>query len=501
MVTASGLNSTALGDNSTASGGGSTALGTSATASAIGSTALGNNITASGLFSTALGTSLIASGDYSMAAGYKAKATNDGAFVWADSQNLLFSSVTTNEFAVRANGGVRLVTGGAGLMVDGQKVPAGIVPLSQLPSVLLTNSSTGPNAMAAGHGATASGNASVSLGYNSSASGDYSTTLGVSTTAVGDRSTALGYNSKATNDFSTALGSQAIAGGTNSTAVGSSVIARGDNDIALGYQAVASGPNATALGYLASAVGKNAVALGNNATATNDYAIAMGSLAVASGFAAIALGSGTASGMGAVSLGDGTISSGFDSTTMGYFSQATNDGCFVWSDQSVIYSGATSTNNNSVTMRASGGYRLFSNSGMTAGVRLAPNSTSWAVISDRNAKKDFAAVDSPGILEKLAVMPVTQWRYKWEDETVTPHIGPMAQDFKAAFYPGTDDTSITTLEADGVAFAAIQGLNQKLEARSQELEDRSKQLAAENAELKQSVAELKKLVQSIVDKK
>jgi hypothetical protein len=63
----------------------------------------------------------------------------------------------------------------------------------------------------------------------------------------------------------------------------------------------------------------------------------------------------------------------------------------------------------------------------------------------------------------------------------------MAQDFKAAFYPGTDDKSITTLEADGVAFAAIQGLNQKLEATR-----------AENAELKQQLAELKALVQQLV---
>jgi hypothetical protein len=64
----------------------------------------------------------------------------------------------------------------------------------------------------------------------------------------------------------------------------------------------------------------------------------------------------------------------------------------------------------------------------------------------------------------------------------------MAQDFKAAFYPGTDDKSITTQEADGVALAAIQGLNQKLEAEL-------KQKGAEITELKQAVTELKQLVQ------
>ena len=36
-----------------------------------------------------------------------------------------------------------------------------------------------------------------------------------------------------------------------------------------------------------------------------------------------------------------------------------------------------------------------------------------------------------------------------------PNIGPMAQDFKAAFYPGRDDKGISTLEFDGVELAAI----------------------------------------------
>ena len=61
-----------------------------------------------------------------------------------------------------------------------------------------------------------------------------------------------------------------------------------------------------------------------------------------------------------------------------------------------------------------------------------------------------------------------------------PNIGPMAQDFKAAFYPGRDDKSITTLEYDGVELAAIQGLNQKLNEKDAEIQA-----------LKQSVAELK----------
>ena len=227
----------------------------------------------------------------------------------------------------------------------------------------------------------------------------------------------------------------------------------------------------------------------------------MGQSTLASGDKSTAMGyQTTASGNSSTAMGWGAAASGNYSTAMGYYASATNTGSFVWSDSS-YYPGPTSTNNYSMTMRAAGGYRLFSNAGMTAGVSLAANGTAWAVISDRNVKKDFAPVDSVGILEKLAAMPVTQWHYQWEDAGVTPHIGPMAQDFKAAFYPGTDDKSITTLEFDGVELAAIKGLNEKVEVRSQNAEVRMQNaevrmqtLETENAELKQRLEKLEQLL-------
>jgi hypothetical protein len=66
----------------------------------------------------------VASGFESTAMGYYAQATHDNSFVWADSQGAPFTSTTTNEFSVRAGGGVRFVTGGAGVTVDGQRVLA-----------------------------------------------------------------------------------------------------------------------------------------------------------------------------------------------------------------------------------------------------------------------------------------------------------------------------------------------------------------------------------------
>jgi hypothetical protein len=73
-----------------------------------------------------------ASGNYSLAAGRSAKATFPGAFVWADSAGSDFVSTAPNQFSVRASGGVRLVTSGAGATVDGNPILAGTVSSSQI---------------------------------------------------------------------------------------------------------------------------------------------------------------------------------------------------------------------------------------------------------------------------------------------------------------------------------------------------------------------------------
>jgi len=148
-------------------------------------------------------------------------------------------------------------------------------------------------------------------------------------------------------------------------------------------------------------------------------------------------------------------------------------------------------------MRASGGYRFFTDPGHTASVSLAPNSTSWSVISDRAVKKDFTDVDSIEVLEKLAAVPVQHWHYKWEPVDATPHLGPVAQDFKPAFYPGRDDKTITTLEFDGVALAAIQGLNQKLEDRLAQKETEIAELKQLSASMNRANAELIRRLEAI----
>ena len=64
-----------------------------------------------------------AGADFSFAAGTVAQANHSGTFVWADASDFAgFSSTAANQFSVRALGGARFVTGGAGRTVDGQTV-------------------------------------------------------------------------------------------------------------------------------------------------------------------------------------------------------------------------------------------------------------------------------------------------------------------------------------------------------------------------------------------
>jgi hypothetical protein len=172
--------------------------------------------------------------------------------------------------------------------------------------------------------------------------------------------------------------------------------------------------------------------------------------------------------------------------------KADDPGSFVWADSSTPDFHSTAANQFAV--RCTGGAKFVTaidgSGAQTAGVRLLAGDTAWSSISDKNAKKNFQPVDSKVVLEKLAAIPVQNWNYKWEADTEPPHLGPMAQDFKAAFYPGRDDKSISTLEFDGVELAAIQGLNQKLNERDAEIQ-----------QLKQSVLELKQMVSQLTEEK
>jgi len=98
--------------------------------------------------------------------------------------------------------------------------------------------------------------------------------------------------------------------------------------------------------------------------------------------------------------------------------------------------------------------------------------------SDRNVKENFDLVDRRDILARLASISVETWNYKFQRPSIR-HIGPMAQEFAAAFNVGEDDKHINMVDAFGVALASIQALYemiQEKDAKITALEQRLKEL-------------------------
>ena len=119
--------------------------------------------------------------------------------------------------------------------------------------------------------------------------------------------------------------------------------------------------------------------------------------------------------------------------------------------------------------------------------------TSFNSTSDRNAKEHFAPVSETEILDHVLALPLTRWNFK--TQTGVDHIGPMAQDFHAAFgLNGADDKHIAMVDEEGIALAAIQGLNEKLESKNEKQEVEIQQLATENAELKKRLEMIETLL-------
>ncbi|MEW1545896.1 tail fiber domain-containing protein [Streptomyces tsukubensis] len=64
------------------------------------------------------------------------------------------------------------------------------------------------------------------------------------------------------------------------------------------------------------------------------------------------------------------------------------------------------------------------------------------------------------ILALLDELPVSEWRYDWDPDSL--HLGPMAQDWWAAFGYGRRDTTIEPVDAQGVLIAAVQELSRRV---------------------------------------
>ena len=270
-------------------------------------------------------------------------------------------------------------------------------------------------------------------------------------------------------------GNSAFAGNSVASGVAGATIAGGGggsdtaspNTVTADYGTVSGG-----LGNTASGAG-GTVAGGSTNTAGNLFAtVSGGALNVANGSYATVPG------------GTNNAANGQNSFAAGYLAVANNIGSFVWSDSSSYgsYQALPDTGPNSFVARASGGFTFYTAAGTSTGATLPSGSGSWSTLSDRDAKANFNGVDGQAVLSRLAALPIATWNYKAQPDSVR-HMGPTAQDFREAFGLGEDEKHISTVDAQGVALAAIQALYETVTELKSEVADKDQQIVEMRARL------------------
>jgi hypothetical protein len=297
--------------------------------------------------------------------------------------------------------------------------------------------------------------------------------------SIGYGSVSLGENSRASGDHSFAANLATTASGSESVALGNNGTASGDRSF----------------GFNGTASGTGAVAIGSGAQATNDDALAMGPSSIAGGLASIVIGPSIANGSFGVAIGLQNSASGNFSVAIGKNARTANrqgsvvlgDGCAGFSSDSVY-----PTANNQFVARGCGGIKLYTSQNLSSGVEVAAGGGSWSSISDRNVKENFTPLDGEEILKRLRKVPVSSWNYKTQPSEIR-HIGPMAQDFFAAFKVGESDRLINSLDIDGVNLAGVRALDTRTAKQQAQIE----KLEKSNAELKKQNEELLKRLEKL----
>ncbi len=454
--------------------------------------AIGERSFASGYMTTARGRSSISmsgfsnsNGDYSVAIGYYSVADNVG-------------SVSIGRYCI-ANGYTAVALGDNSTSSGHTAISAGY-----------DNDASGDYSIALGTYSTASGYGGVVLGNSNTSSGYSSTAMGSHTIASKGFSTAMGYFTIANGTYSTAMGNSTFAADSASVSMGDSTIAQGRHSTAMGWYTKALGLASTTMGFSTKASGEYSLATGNGSVASGQYATAIGRLATSSGINSFAWGnSATASGNHSLALGEGTMSTNTYAVSIGSYVYATGSnsvaigynvstnskaGSFIFGDNLGDSSPGEVTQSSAsqeMTMRFAGGYRLFSNSALSAGVTLAAGGNSWSSVSDSAKKENFKSVNGEDVLLKIRNFRLTSWNYKGQDKQQFRHYGPMAQDFYNAFGHdgiGTigNDTTIASADFDGVNLIAIQAL-----------EKRTQDLQKENTDLKSKLATMEARLQKL----
>ncbi len=346
--------------------------------------------------------------------------------------------------------------------------------------------------------------ATVSGGHVNNARGAYSTIGGGSgNTSDGFHATTAGGGSNvASGDFSTcgggiyclaSGGGSTVSGGSGNTASGGgATVGGGDVNVAsANASTVAGGLLNRAQGY------RSAVCGGESNAAMGDYSSASGGTTnAANGSAAIVPGGAYNTAGGAYSLAAGrrAKAQSLDVPPVGH------DGAFVWADSTDFDFNSTAANQ--FAARATGGVRFVTaidGTGLptwTCGVSGGAGG-SWGCTSDRDAKIDLVPLDGTSVLERVAALPVYQWAAK-DDPRRIPHAGPTAQDFMAVFGLGDNDRMIGFADAQGVLFAAVQGLNAKFEQVVQAKDAAIAAMKAESDAQKREIADLRRVVEALM---
>jgi len=288
--------------------------------------------------------------------------------------------------------------------------------------------------IAAGYGDGVTGVAAFAGagGFNLASGQDAFVGSGNANTASGEGSFVGAGGTAGSNNGNLAAGRDSVigAGDSNTTKAASSFIGAGENNsiaAPAAWSVLAGGLHMLANGQYASA------GSGYYSGATGSYSMMPGGAAA------------QASGNASFAAGENAF--------------AFHSGSFVWGDDVGTTYTVDDQAPNQFVVGASGGTVFYSNEAATSGVQLTAGSGAWANLSDRNAKTDIVPLDDASILSRVATLPVSSWQYK--SEHGVRHIGPMAQDFYAAFGLGTDDRHITSIDEDGVALAAIKALHAK----------------------------------------
>ena len=412
-----GSGNTTSGSYATVGGGGNN------TASDVATIAGGSNNTASGSYAT------VGGGDKNTASG-SAATVSGGASNTASGGNATVGGGRSNT----ASGSYATVGGGRGNQAHAAyaTIAGGGPSDPNQPSV--TN-----NVVSDDYGTIGGG------GHNRAGNNDSDSSNAVYATVSGGRS-------------NTARGSYAAVGGgySNTASDSYATVGGGNTNTASAYATVGGGYHNQASGAYATVGG------GSLNTANNSYTTVSG------GFQNNASGT-----YATVPGGYHNEAGGAYSFAAGRRAKTSRSGCFVWGDSTNADVSCNAVNR--TIFRSTGGFYIYTNSSLSSGTFLSPGGHSWNVISDRATKEHLTPVDGQALLQQLAAMPVWEYNLKSQDPAIR-HIGPVAQDFYAAFGYGESNRAINVEDALGVAFASIQ-----------ELHRQNQDLRAENAALRQQV--------------